>query len=672
MACRIALIWLLACATTLTVAADRVRKGPQPLRGGEHGVGEMAEEVQFKDLDGNQHNLTELAKENRLVVVAMTSTSCPLSLKYYPTLIDLAKQYADKQIQFLMVNSVSADDLPAMKKAADRLGDNAAYVFDEDTNLAAALGIETTTDVMVINPARTIVYHGAVDDQYGFGYALPQPRNNYLSDAIDALLDGNTPEVEATTAPGCYLSIKKSDSAQSDITYHGRVARLMNRHCVQCHRDAGVAPFPLDTYEDVVAHAAMIRNVVQRGIMPPWFAATNDHGTPSPWSNDASLSPAEEKDLIAWIDGDQAEGDPADSPNPVSFSGRWNFGQPDAVVAFPEPVPVRARGVMPYKHISVETNFDEDKWVQAVEILPGKLSVVHHVLVYMVPPGGRVTNPIDYWAVYTPGNGLHVYPDGYARKLPKGATLVFQMHYTPDGTATEDLTKIGFQFADKPPQYEVQTASVINARFEIPPRAKDYKVEAKLDIPVDVEVLGFLPHHHLRGVAARYELVTPDGDRQLLLDVPEYDFNWQLFYQYAEPPVFPKGSTIRYTAWYDNSEENPANPDPNDTVRFGDQTFDEMHIGYLEYAVPLDAPWADKHRNLRGKLIKGFDDLDLDDSGELSPEEVAKMIPDWAPVRISELQIKGLFGILDSDKSGGLNKKEFEQVRRRIPRRMRN
>lgn len=668
MALRLALIWLLASTAALTYAADRVRKGPQPVRGGQHGVGELAHDVSLEDLDGQQHQLSELAGQNRLVVIAMTSTSCPLSLKYYPTLIDLAKRYADQQVQFVLVNSVAADDPAAMKTAAARLSENATYVFDQETRVAAALGIETTTDVLVVNPARTVVYHGAVDDQYGFGYALPQPRNHFLSDALDALLAGNTPEVEATTAPGCYLSIKTADTAQSDVTYHGRIARLMNRHCVQCHRDAGVAPFPLDTYDDVVAHAAMIRDVVQRGVMPPWFAATADPATPSPWSNDASLSPAEKADLLAWIDGDQTAGDPADSPQPMSFSGRWNFGEPDAVVSFTEPVAVPARGVVPYKHISVKTDFDEDRWVQAVEILPGQLSVVHHVLVYMVPPGGRVQNPIDYWAVYTPGNGLHVYPEGYARKLPQGATLVFQMHYTPNGTATEDLTQIGFQFADAPPQYEVQTASVINARFEIPPGAKNFQVEATLDLPVDVEILGYLPHHHLRGIAGRYELFTPEGETELLLDVPEYDFNWQLFYQYANPPVFRKGSTIRYTGWYDNSADNPANPNPQATVRFGDQTFDEMHIGYLEYAVPVDAPWAEKHRNLRGKLFKGFDDLDIDEDGELSPEEVAKMIPDWAPVQISELQFKGLFGILDSDRSGGLNRQEFEQVRKRIPR----
>ncbi len=666
--CRNVLIAILTLGVGTATASDRIRQAPQPLRGGDHGVGQLAEAVKFQDLAENSFDLGQLARQHRAVVIAMTSTSCPLSLKYYPTLVELAKKYAQHNVRFVLVNPVAADKVAAMQAAARQLGENASYTFDKTGSFAGAIGAETTTDVIVIDQSRTIVYHGAVDDQYGFGYSRQAPRNRYLDDALQALVRNQLPPVEATAAPGCQLAVKPQDSSTSAATYHGRVSRLMNRHCVKCHRQEGVGPFPLDTYDDVVSHAPMIREVIDRGIMPPWFAAPDEHSIASLWSNDVSLTDAEKQDLLAWIAGDQIEGNSADAPQPLTFNGRWTISDPDAQYAFAKPVPVKATGVMPYVNVSVDTDLSEDKWVQAVEILPGDVSVVHHVLVYLVPPGERIKNPIDYWAVYTPGNGVHVYPEGYARRLPKGSRLVFQMHYTPNGTATEDTTQIGFRFADQPPQYEVQTASVIDARFAIPPGAKDYKVEATLDIPVDVEVLGFLPHHHLRGVAARYELVNQQGQRQLLLDVPDYDFNWQLFYQYAEPPIFEKGSQIKYTAWYDNSEENPANPNPKATVRFGNQTYDEMHIGYIEYAVPLSADWGDKHQNLRGKLIKDFADLDTDQSGELSVDELAKMIPEWAPVRISPLQQQGIFLIIDTDKSGGLSEAEFNQVRRRFRR----
>jgi peroxiredoxin/mono/diheme cytochrome c family protein len=660
------LVLMLVCSASFGLAGDRIRQAPQPLRGGDHGVGMLAPAVKFSDIAGTTHDLADLAKQHRAVVIAMTSTSCPLSLKYFPTLVDLSKRYAEQDVRFVLVNSVAADKLDAMQQAAKQLASNASYVFDEQGDLATAIGATTTTDVIVVNPSRTVVYHGAVDDQYGFGYSRDTPQHPYLVNALDSILNNQTPLVEATAAPGCQLSVSVTTPGVSDVTYHGRISRLMNRHCVTCHREDGVGPFALTSYDELVSHAPMIREVIERGIMPPWFAAHEDPTRVSPWENDASLTTIEKRDLIAWIEGDQAEGDSADAPQPLVFSGRWSNGEPDAVLAFPEPVQVKATGFMPYVNVPVETNFGEDKWIQAVEILPGDLAVVHHVLIYMVEPGGRVENPIDYWAVYTPGNGLHVYPPGYARRLPQGAKLVFQMHYTPNGTATEDLTQIGFQFADQPPQYEVQTASVINARFSIPPGAKDYQVEATLDIPVDVEVLGYLPHHHLRGVAAKYELIKPEGDTELLLDVPEYDFNWQLFYQYANPPIFPKGSTIKYTAKYDNSADNPANPNPKARVRFGDQTYDEMHIGYLEYAVPRDAPWADEHRNLRGKLIKDFAALDTDADGELSPAEVTKLIPEWAPFQISIQQVQGLFLVIDKDKSGGLNEEEFQQVLRQF------
>ncbi len=649
-------------------AADRVRKGPEVLRGGDHAVGTLVPKIKFRDLAGNDFDLGQLANSHQVVVVAMTSTSCPLSKKYLPTLVELSKAYAEKDVRFVIVNSVSADKVVEMEEAQRQLGDNAIYSFDETGDFAKSIGAQTTTDVIVINRNRTVLYHGAIDDQYGFGYSRATPSKNYLADALEAVLAKETPPIEATDAPGCELAIKKLESSTTNVTYHGRVSRLMNRHCVKCHRDGGVGPFPLDSFDDVVSHSPMIREVIDRGVMPPWFAAPADHSKVSPWSNDASLTPLEKRDLLAWIDGDQSAGDASDAVDPIVFDGRWKIGTPDAIFEFPRAISIRASGVMPYQHMTIETNLTEDKWVREVEILPSEPSVVHHVLVYAVSPGERIDNPIDYWAVYVPGNGAHAYPVGYARHLKKGSQLHFQMHYTPNGTATKDKTQIGFKFADGPPKYEVQTASVVNGRFTIPPRAARHKVEAEMKVPIDVEILGFLPHHHLRGVAARYELVSKNGDAELLLDVPNYDFNWQLFYQYAKPPIFEKGTTIRYTGWYDNSEGNPANPNPNETVRWGSQTDDEMHVGYVEYAQPLDSESGGKQLGLRGQLIKNFADLDTDGNNELSPEEVIKLIPDWAPVQISSEQVQRFFSMLDKDQSGGLNEQEFEQVRSRFSR----
>jgi hypothetical protein len=370
----------------------------------------------------------------------------------------------------------------------------------------------------------------------------------------------------------------------------------MQRHCVECHRDGGVAPFALDTLEDVTAHAPMIANVVQRGIMPPWFATAPGDGHVSPWSNDRSLSPSEKRELVVWIEADMPPGDVKQSPPPRTFPDGWLIGQPDAIYQFANPVEIPATGVLPYKEITVETDQPEDRWVQAIEVQPGDRNVVHHALISVLPPAGH-EGDFDkdearrgYWGAYVPGTSTLVLPEGYAKQLPRGARLQFQMHYTPNGTATQDLTRIGIKFASAPPKHELRVYGIYNARFKIPPAADNHRIEASVRLPHDIQVFAFLPHAHLRGKACRYELIRQDGTTETLLDIPHYDFNWQLRYQYAEPLSLERGDTIRYTAWYDNSEQNPANPDPTKTVHWGPQTFDEMHLGYVEYVLPNASP----------------------------------------------------------------------------------
>jgi thiol-disulfide isomerase/thioredoxin len=578
---------LVACAGPAS-AADRNHTSPKlrVLRGGDHGVGRLAPNLKIRDLSSRAKNLRQLASENQAVVIAMTSTSCPLSEKYFPRLLSLADEYAKQKVQFVLVNSVTTDKMPAMDRAKRRLGENGIYVFDKSGALANAMGAETTTDAILIDRDGTIVYHGAVDDQHRFGFSHPAPRHHFLVDAIEALLADEDPGIEATTAPGSSLERNESPTAKNDATYHNRISRLMNRHCVKCHRNDGVGPFGLDTYGDVASHAPMIGEVVERGTMPPWFAASDDPSKASPWANDASMTPKEKQDLLGWVNGSQQEGNATDAPEPLDFDRDWQIGEPDVVYEFPRAIPVRATGVMPYKYVEIETRLNRDRWVEAVEVVPGQPSVVHHVLVFAVPQNQPARNQINYWAGYVPGNGARAYPPSHARFLPRGARLVFQVHYTPNGTATRDKTKIGIRFADDPPEFEVKTGSVVNRRFSIPAGATNHRVEASMRVPVKAAIIGFMPHHHLRGVAGRYELVGQNQRTRTLLDVPDYDFNWQLFYQYAQPTVFRQGSIIRYTAWYDNSAGNPANPDPNITVRWGPQTADEMHVGYIEFAVP--------------------------------------------------------------------------------------
>ncbi len=249
---------------------------------------------------------------------------------------------------------------------------------------------------------------------------------------------------------------------------------------------------------------------------------------------------------------------------------------------------------MPYQTLVAETKLTEDKWIQAYEVQPTAREVVHHVIIKVRQPGAKVSSKEaddgadereGYFAIYVPGNDHAVFPKGFGKKIPAGATVSFQIHYTPNGKATTDQMQLGFVFAKEPPRHTIHVAGVASMNFSIPPGAPNHEVNARIQLPFDAMVTGFMPHSHLRGKAARYEATLPDGTKKLLLDVPRYDFNWQLHYQFAEPVRLPRGTTLTYTAWYDNSANNPANPDPTKTVGWGSQTFDEMMLGYVEYYV---------------------------------------------------------------------------------------
>ncbi|VTT96356.1 thiol-disulfide oxidoreductase : Redoxin domain protein OS=Planctomyces brasiliensis (strain ATCC 49424 / DSM 5305 / JCM 21570 / NBRC 103401 / IFAM 1448) GN=Plabr_3782 PE=4 SV=1: Redoxin: Cu2_monoox_C [Gemmataceae bacterium] len=563
-------------AATPAAKPDPVRNAPRVLRAAEAGVGKLVADVAFTDLAGKSGKLSDF-KAAKLTVVAFTNTTCPLCKKYAPVLARTEKEYAAKGVAFLFVNPTATDK-------PDGSAFTGRYVHDTDGKLTAALGANSTTEVVVLDAARTVVYRGAIDDQYGLGYSLDAPRNKYLATALDEALAGKSPVVAGTTAPGCALDADAMKAPAVALTYHARIERIVQANCVECHRSGGVGPFSLDSYDDVVAHKGAIKKVVDNGTMPPWFAAHAKAGH-SPFANDRSLTDADKKDLLAFLGGDLKKGDPADAPLPRKYDSGWLIGKPDATFQLPKPVAVKAEGVMGYQHIKVETNFDEDRWVQAIEVQPTAREVTHHVLVFATARGARLGGgeAAGFFAVYVPGNNSLVYPDGYAKKLPKGATLHFQMHYTPNGKATTDQTKLGLIFAKHPPRHEVQVAGIVNTRFEIPPGEGNHRVDAKIPVPFDAKVLALFPHAHLRGKAAKYELNTPDGKTSTLLDVPHYDFNWQLQYRFADPVTAPRGSSLTYTAWYDNSDKNPANPDPKKTVRWGQQTYEEMHLGYIEF-----------------------------------------------------------------------------------------
>jgi hypothetical protein len=530
---------------------------------------------------------------SRAVVIAFTSTSCPLTRKYLPSVARIEAEFAARGIAFLFVNPIATDTPEDIRAAIAENGLKGRYVHDAAGAFTAALGARTTTEMFVLDPTRTLVFRGAVDDRYGLGYSLDAPRVTYLKDALEAVLGARLPAIAATEAPGCALESPADAMVPiGPITYHNRISRIVQNNCLECHRPGGLGPFSLATYDDVRAHAGMMRKQVTRGAMPPWFAAPAEASEGLHWQNDRSLAPADKADLLAWLAGDKPLGNPADAPVARVFPEGWNIGRPDVVFELPHEVAVKGEGVMPYQMLWVETNFTEDKWIQAYEVQPSARDVVHHVIVKVHAKGAKISKEEiasergGYFAAYVPGNSHTVFPAGFGKRIPAGAKISFQMHYTPNGRATSDRTRLGLIFSSAPPENVIQVVGVANSRLRIPPGAERHEETASITLPSATTLLGFMPHMHVRGVAARYEVLLPDGTRQTLLDVPRYDFNWQLPYRFAEPPTFPRGTRLVYTAWYDNSARNPANPDPGKLVRWGPQTFDEMMLGYVEYFLP--------------------------------------------------------------------------------------
>lgn len=521
-------------------------------------------------------------------VVCVLSPSCPVAARQMPELARLSAAYTAQGFGFVYLE---AED-PLTAEQVGSLGLTGPAVRDPAQRLRAALNVATTTEVFVLDASRTLVYRGAIDDRYGVGWSREQARLRYLVDALDALLAGRPVAVAATTAPGCVLEPVAVEAAEATPpTFHNRISRVLQTHCQQCHHQGGLGPFPLESHAEVVRKAGMIRRMVSDDLMPPWFASAPPAGHTSPWVNDRSL-PAEDKtDLLAWLDGGRLEGDPAEAPRPVRWPADWTIGTPDLVVQIPQSIAVKAEGTMPYQNVLVETRLLEDKWVKAWEVLPTARPVVHHVLIWArdpaVPRGkNQDEDEAGFFAAYVPGNNSAVYGPGLAKKLPAGTVLRFQIHYTPTGTAMEDQVRVGFVFAPEPPQHVVEVATIAQTRLRIPAGASTHPEIASVPVPADVRILGLFPHMHLRGKAFRYEVVSPDGTARTLLNVPRYDFNWQLGYQFADPPVVSAGHRLRAIGWFDNSTGNPNNPDPARIVPWGPQTSDEMMIGYVEYYVP--------------------------------------------------------------------------------------
>jgi hypothetical protein len=396
---------------------------------------------------------------------------------------------------------------------------------------------------------------------------------------------------------GLFCAAAASAATTSQVTFYKDVLPVLQKNCQNCHRPGEAAPFSLLTYQEARPWAAAMKVAVVSRTMPPWFADPHV----GKFSNDRSLSKAEIETLAAWAENGAKAGEPSDAPKSTEFAEGWSIGRPDYVVEMPASFDVPASGTIDYQYFVVPTDFKEDKYVRFAEARPGDRTRVHHIIAFIrergnpwmkeIKPGVAFVPKRDsedggfggeFLVGYAPGLPPETLKPGQAKLVKAGSDIILQMHYTANGKAGHDRSKVGFIFANEPPKERVFMLAADNEKFAIPPGNSNYEVQSKFQVQDDSTLQAFLPHMHFRGKDFEYRVTYPSGQTETLLRVPHYDFNWQLEYYLREPKFLPKGSIIECTAHFDNSANNKYNPDPSKEVHFGEQTLEEMMIGFFE------------------------------------------------------------------------------------------
>ncbi len=572
----------LVCVTLIAAVPRKAHASPDDR------VGEKLKDATLRDMFGREAQLLSFHK-GKTLVIAYTGLGCPISQRYAPRLMQLYEKFRDKGVTFVGINANPHDKRKAIAKEAKKLGIKFPILQDKGQELTRQLDAKTTTEVFVVDSDMVIRYRGMIDDQYALGEKRAKPKTKYLEKAIAAARKNEFPHVNRTAAPGCVITrktpAKSQGKSKSDVTYARHVARIVQDNCVSCHRPGQVGPFSLTSYEQLTGWSAMIEMVVDDGRMPPWNADEEFDGH---FSNERKLTKKEKATLLAWIKDGMPRGDPKKEPAQPKWPKQWRIGKPDRVYHMKDTFLVPKDGTVAYQYFEVPTDFKEDKWIVAMEAHPGAPEVVHHIVAFVMEPGkkadlNRLGLEEGFLCATVPGDTPSIFPPGCAKRLPAGANIVFQLHYTTSGKAQRDKSSIGLKFAKGPVDREVRTRGIYNMSFEIPPGEGNHEVRSEFTTAEDMELLSFFPHMHTRGKDWAYVAHLPDGKEMKLLSVSHYDFNWQESYALKEPLFIPKGTRLECVAHFDNSESNFENPDSTQPVKWGEQTWEEMMIGYIDW-----------------------------------------------------------------------------------------
>lgn len=557
------------------------------LVGAAHADRKVVADFRLHDYRGAEKSLSELMGPKGLAIV-FVGTECPLVKLYSVRLNQLADELAAQGVPLVAINANSQDSLAEIGQFAKDYLIRFTILKDPDQKVADDFGAKRTPEVFLLDPTRAVRYSGRIDDQYGVGFQRPEPSRKDLAVAVEELVAGKEVSVARTNPPGCFIGRPREVEATGDVTYSSHVAAIFQQRCLECHRDGEIGPFALTSYDNAVAWSETIVEVIDQGRMPPWFADPK-FGT---FMHDPRLSDEEKESIRTWVANGCPRGVESQLTESTSYVDGWQMeGEPDVVFYMSDkPYKVPAEGTLDYVYYEIDPKWDEDRWVLGSEARAGNRSVVHHILVFVKRPGKFYPPglPGELISAYAPGMKPTVgADDSMALLVPKGSKFIMQMHYTANGRPQEDLSYFGVKLAKDPSKikWEIRPGMAINLFFQIPPMADNYRVPGLYVFNEDSLLLGVNPHMHMRGKSFTYEAVYPDGRKETLMSCPKYDFNWQLGYQYVEPLVMPKGTKLVCNGYFDNSDKNPSNPDPHRAVRFGEQTWDEMMIGWFYYAV---------------------------------------------------------------------------------------
>jgi mono/diheme cytochrome c family protein len=625
-------VWLAAAAVATGLAGTALAAGPASL------VGTRVDNFVLTDQAGVGHELRYHKKAPAIVIVT-TAVGDPESDRALSALGALSPAYKAKGVEFLALNSKDSRD--AIIKAAAK---SAVPVLADDLQLVGrSLGVSRTGEAFVVDPKTwKVVYHGPVEAK-GAGLAA----------ALDAVLAGKAPAVAAAPVNGAPIAFpdraKSADFAK--ISYAREVAPILNAKCVSCHTQGGMAPFAMDGYKTVKGFSPMIREVVRTRRMPP-FHADPHYGA---WQNDMSLTAAEMKTLVNWVEAGAPRGD---GPDPMAVARDpipdWPLGKPDLIVKVPA-FDVPASGIIDYQDWSVPTNLTEGKWLKATAWKAGATPVVHHALAGWIPEvraDGRGFSWNTSMGGYGPGGETNLSPESTGTYIPPGGSFAFQMHYTAVGKPMRDETQVGLYFYKDEPKYIFRQASVTDFSIELPAGAARHKERAYLEFPHDALIYGTQPHCHSRCYSTKLTLQYPDGKQKVLLNQPRYDFGWQREYIFDKLLEVPAGSKLIAEYVFDNSDGNAANPDHTKDVTFGEQTSEEMLFTFVRYRWKDETSTSRKddfQKALQAGVMFGALDDDMD--GKLQLAEFRNS-PRFAP-------FKQFFPLADGNKDGGIDKTEM-------------